>query len=310
MRYRTLGRTGLKVSEISLGTVELGMDYGIPAEGGHVRPTEAEAARLLDRTLELGINFIDTARAYGEAEAVIGRALHARRSEYIIATKVQPFDADEPAERERKMVASAEESLRLLQLDSVDLFMLHSAPSTVIAGGHAGEVLLKLKQRGLCRFIGASVYGEESALAAIETGVYDCLQIAYSVLDRRPEARVIPAAAQAGVGLVSRSVLLKGALTARYRYLPAGLAPLIAEVERVSAQAPGGVDALPELAYRYVLSSPVPQTALVGTANISELEAAVRYAEAGPLDAAALQTLRAAPLLSDNELNPGKWPAL
>ena len=75
MNYRRLGRTGLQVSEISLGTVELGLDYGVPVAGEHLRPSEENAARLLNRALDIGVNFIDTARGYGISEEVIGRAL-------------------------------------------------------------------------------------------------------------------------------------------------------------------------------------------------------------------------------------------
>ena len=88
MRYRRLGRTGFEVSEISLGTVEIGMPYGI-AENGHVAaPDETAASRLLNHALDIGVNFIDTARAYGESEAIIGRALRNRRQEFFLTSKV------------------------------------------------------------------------------------------------------------------------------------------------------------------------------------------------------------------------------
>ena len=88
MRYRQLGRTGFKVSEISLGTVEIGMPYGIAVNGVIPVPDETVANRLLHDALDRGINFIDTARAYGGSEAIIGRALRRRRKEYILASKV------------------------------------------------------------------------------------------------------------------------------------------------------------------------------------------------------------------------------
>src|SRR5438445_381549 len=94
MRRRRLGRTNFLVSEISLGTVEIGMDYGIPAAGEEARPGPTQAARLLHRALDLGINYIDTARAYGGAEAVIGSALRPRRSEFFLASKVLSYDKE------------------------------------------------------------------------------------------------------------------------------------------------------------------------------------------------------------------------
>ncbi|MCC6589414.1 MAG: aldo/keto reductase [Bryobacterales bacterium] len=301
MRYRALGRTGLSVSELSFGAVEIGMDYGIPGAGDHGRPSEENAARLLNRVLDLGINYIDTARAYGESEAVIGRAIASRRAEYVLCTKVLPKESRDEIE------ASLTESLRSLRTEAVDILMIHSAPASMIETGLAAEHLLRLKERGWFRFLGASVYGEDAALAAIDAGVFDCLQIAYSMLDRRPEAKTIPAAQKAGVGLVARSVLLKGALSHRYRALPDVLDPLKQQVERFGELVGAH---LPEAAYRYVLARDVPETVLVGTANVAEVEAAVEYAAKGPLPAETVQAIAAEPLLTDYELNPGKWPPL
>src|ERR1700761_8221129 len=93
MKLRRLGNSQLLASEIALGTVELGLDYGIPGEESHLRPPESEAIRVLNEALDLGINFIDTARAYGNSEEVIGKALHHRRGEYLLATKLCPIQA-------------------------------------------------------------------------------------------------------------------------------------------------------------------------------------------------------------------------
>src|SRR5262249_35380627 len=98
MRRRVLGRTSIPASEISLGTVELGMDYGIAAAGETLRPDEAEAARLLHHALDLGINLIDTAPAYGNSEEIIGRAISSRRSQFYLVSKVQTFPSCSPEE--------------------------------------------------------------------------------------------------------------------------------------------------------------------------------------------------------------------
>ncbi|HWC00253.1 MAG TPA: aldo/keto reductase, partial [Bryobacteraceae bacterium] len=270
MIHRRLGRTGLSVSAISLGTVEIGLNYGIAADGTAERPDESQAARLLHRALDLGINFVDTARAYGESEAIIGRTLRSRRQEFFLCSKVLSFQNEElsPAELRNRVIASVHESLRALQTDVIDMMMIHSAPTEVIVRGDLIGILEDLRAAGCFRFIGASIYGEEAALAAIESGRYDCLQIAYSMLDRRPEQRVIPAAERRDVGLVTRSVLLKGALTHRYRFLPAELDSLKRAVERLAQAAGVSAADLPEAAYRYVLVREIPQTVLVGTGEI------------------------------------------
>src|SRR5260221_3170689 len=94
MRTRRLGRTNFAVSEISLGTVEIGMDYGIRTAGDDACPDPVQATRLLNHALDLGINYIDTARVYGEAEAVIGSALKSRRGEFFLASKVLSYDRE------------------------------------------------------------------------------------------------------------------------------------------------------------------------------------------------------------------------
>ncbi len=283
------------VSEISLGTVELGLAYGIAAE----KPDEAVAARVLNHALDCGIDFIDTARAYGDSESIIGRTLKGRRNEFFLATKVLLTGNIE---------ASVEESLRCLQTDCVDLLMVHSAPGDVIDAPPLLDALRKVRRSGKTRFLGASVYGEESALAAIACGVYDALQLAYSALDRRPEQQILPAAAGADIGIIARSVLLRGALTPRYKLLPDALAPLMRAVdEMLRVESEEGV---PELSYRYVLGHSHVHTALVGTADPSEVDAAVRYDARGPLSPAIRERLQAIFISDERLLNPGNWPSL
>jgi aryl-alcohol dehydrogenase-like predicted oxidoreductase len=310
VKLRRLGRTGFSVSAISLGTVELGLNYGIAENGSASRPDEAAAERLLHRALDLGINLIDTARAYGESERIIGNALHSRRREFVLCSKVLAYASEklEHAELRQRVTASVHESLRLLRTDAIDLMMIHSAPTEVIACGDVVDLLEELRRSGEIRFIGASVYGEEAALRSIESGRYDCLQVAYSMLDRRPEARVLPAAAARNIGIVARSVLLKGALTHRYQFLPEGLRELKDAVERMAAAAGVPVRDLPEVAYRYVLSSDIPQTVLVGTGDAAELEAVVGYAGRGPLDPDVVERIHEISVANEDHLNPGTWP--
>ena len=172
MRYRPLGRTAHNVSEISLGTVEIGMAYGIGADGERQPPDEAEASKLLHLALDLGVNFIDTARAYGESEAIIGRTLMGRRGEFILVSKALSYHdqgLSSAALRER-ITNSAHESLRTLQTEFIDVMMIHSAPLEVIGRGEVLSILQDLKKKGHIGSIGASVYGEEAALAAIGDG--------------------------------------------------------------------------------------------------------------------------------------------
>jgi aryl-alcohol dehydrogenase-like predicted oxidoreductase len=312
VKRRRLGRTGLDVSEISLGTVELGLPYGIPEAGRLVQPDKAAAARLLNTALDIGINFIDTARLYGTAEEIIGRALHGRRQEYFLASKVPNF-ADENltghALRER-IFASVGESLRLLQTEVIDVMLIHSAPVEVILRGEMMSVLEDVKRQGSVRWLGASVYGQDAALAAITDGRYDCLQIAYNLLDRRPQKQVFVQARAAGVGIIARSVLLKGALSYRYRYLPDSLAVLRWAVEQVMALAEVSPDGLVELAYRFALSQQPPETALAGASSVAELEQVVAAAARGPLAPDLVAQIAGILIEPQSLLDPFTWPEL
>jgi aryl-alcohol dehydrogenase-like predicted oxidoreductase len=178
----------------------------------------------------------------------------------------------------------------------------------VIECGEVLQALLDARHKGRILFIGASVYGEDAALAAIDSGAFDVLQIAYSALDRRAEQRVIPAAVQADVGIVARSVLLKGALTDRYRNLPDGLAELKQAVMRMQRAVCNGMHELPEVAYRYVLTQPVPHSALVGTSSIEELQQVLRFADAGDLPSQTVANIRSTAMPDPFYLNPGNWP--
>ncbi len=288
------------MSRLSLGTVELGLDYGI---GGDRRPLESAAYELLHFALDHGINLIDTARAYGEAERIIGRALKGRRSEYVLVSKAMPAPED-PLHVKRQV----EESLAQLQTDHVDVMMVHCRGEQAFADEATVDTLERLRQEGKIRFLGASVYGPEAMKAAVESGWCDCIQVGYSALDRRIEAHALPLAVEKDIGVIARSVLLKGALSERYVELPAALDALKHSIEQLAAIA-GSVARLPELAYRYVWSRPAPQSALIGTARRNEIEDCIRYLERGPLSPDEMQAIQQVQVAEKRWLNPGNWPS-
>jgi aryl-alcohol dehydrogenase-like predicted oxidoreductase len=311
VNYRRLGRTGLRVSEIGLGTVELGLDYGVPVADEHLRPPEEQAARLLNRALDLGVNLIDTARAYGASEEVIGRALRTRRSEYVLATKLAPIKEEGQADSalRAQVRASIETSLSALQTDVIDLLQLHYAPVDVIKSGRVLAAARDAQAEGLVRFIGASTYGEEAPLAVLADSGYDTLQVAYNPADKTLESQVLPLAEQKGVGVVVRSVLLRGVLTHRYKLLPAALEDLKTAIGSLAEVADAEEISMPEMAYRFVLANPAVSSALVGTARIEELEAAVAFAAKEALSPASIAIIRQVEVRDRSQLVPATWPA-
>lgn len=310
MRVTTLGSTGLKVSTLGLGTVELGMPYGL----GKASPPDDEACiRLLHQAVDRGVCFIDTAAAYGRSEELIGRAF-AGRAGPVIATKVTLRDADGTpwtgARIGDQVRASIDRSRRLLEVDCLDLVQIHNADAVVTGDPVLIEVMQAHLQAGDVRNWGASTYGRQASMAVIDLGSpLRTLQVAYSVLDRALEAEVFPSCHRVGAGLILRSVFLQGVLSERRHRLRQDLAPLRRAADAAAVVAAGLGQPLPAVALRFALFEAGAHVTLVGTADPAELDVNVEAALAGPLPADAVAALRAIEVVDEDLLHPGNWPA-
>jgi aryl-alcohol dehydrogenase-like predicted oxidoreductase len=210
---RELGRTGLQVTMLGYGAMEL---RGAP-RGREV--TEAQAETILNAVLDAGINYLDTSIDYGLSEERIGRYISHRRSEYYLASKCGCLVGAPPAPRGQRsphvftrdnIRAGIEQSLTRMQTDYLDLVQFHASPSRQTLEEHGAlETVLALKEEGTVRYIGMS-----STLPNlpehVAMGVFDVFQIPYSAVEREHEA-VITAAAEAGAGIVIRGGAAKGA---------------------------------------------------------------------------------------------------
>lgn len=313
MNYRTLGRTGLSVSALALGTVELGVAYGIPLPGESGRPTDAEGIRIVHAALAGGINYVDTARAYGESERVLGLALADRREQVVLASKVatQRGDGSIPtgSDLRRAMQASLEESLRQLGTDWLDIWQIHNVDAGVLGQAETvAEVFAAAKHAGKIRWTGGSFYGAKLPQTALGYDLFDVMQVTYSVLDQRLADHFLSAAQAQNVGVVVRSVLLKGALTERADHLPPHLQTLIDRSRRfrqiVADAKMGGGPA--QAAVAFALANPAIHAVLVGVRSVEEVNEAVQAAglHLPPSLLAELRTLR---LDDEVLLNPGTW---
>ncbi|HJP12862.1 MAG TPA: aldo/keto reductase [Nitrospinota bacterium] len=185
MEYRTLGRTGLRVSELGMGTWQT-FDVRGRAAVGH-------CGRIAGEALGLGVNFFDTAPMYGEAERVLGKALEGA-GEALIATKV--LEHSEAAAR-----ASIERSFKLLRTDVIDLVQIHNLASWRMAA----EVLKSYQREGRIRYIGITDYSVAKYPAMIEamrTGDFDTVQIPYNLGERTCRGEILPLARELGIGVI------------------------------------------------------------------------------------------------------------
>jgi aryl-alcohol dehydrogenase-like predicted oxidoreductase len=257
MNYRTLGTTGTKVSPLCLGAMMFG-DWG--------NTDHEESIRIIDRALDAGINFIDTADVYsrGESEEIVGKALGGgKRDHVVLATKVHGTMGDDPNEfgnSRRWIVREVENSLRRLRTDWIDLYQIHRPEADTDIDETLGA-LSDLIHAGKVRYVGSSTFPAsqivEAQWVARERGRerFVCEQPPYSMLIRAVEADVLPTCQRYGIGVIPWSPLAGGWLTGRYR---------------LGAEAPGSrrADRLPQ---RYDLSLPANQRKLEAADALAEL---------------------------------------
>jgi aryl-alcohol dehydrogenase-like predicted oxidoreductase len=213
MKYRNLGKTGLRVSSIGLGTM---------IHAGHFGPMkDSESLAAIDAALELGVNFIDTSDAYGAgySETLLGQALKGRRDQVIIATKggnvmVGPDRGKRNFDPEY-ITRVMEQSLQRLQIDTIDLYQLHNPTVQVIERGTVWEVLERAKQAGKIRHFGVSINTMEEGIAAVKDGRCETIQVEYNLLAQDPAEKFFSLAHQASIGIIARVPLRRGILTGK-----------------------------------------------------------------------------------------------
>jgi aryl-alcohol dehydrogenase-like predicted oxidoreductase len=224
MKYRQLGRSGLRISELTLGT----MTFGGRGPFAHIGATELEGARRqIDMALDAGVNLIDTADIYsaGASEEIIGQALTGRRDRVLLATKARfpmgPGPNDAGLSREY-LIAACEASLRRLQTDHIDLYQVHEWDGQTPLE-ETLSALEHLLQSGKVRYVGCSNFGGWQVMKALgiaaRTGLpaFVSQQVYLSLQERSAEFEIVPSAIDQGLGLLIWSPLAGGLLSGKYR---------------------------------------------------------------------------------------------
>ncbi len=311
MRLRALGDTGLQLSEIGFGAWGIGGSGWIGAD-------DAQSLAALRRAAELGINFIDTAYGYGDghSERLVGEALRDASETLYVASKVPPRNRQWPAAAGvpaqeafpgEWIVQCTERSLSNLGVETIDVQQFHVWSDEWVGQGDWLEAVDGLKRAGKIRFFGVSINDHQpsNALALIESGVVDSVQVIYNAFDQSPDDELFPAAQSAGVGVIVRVPLDEGALTGsirpdttfpeddfRNRYFAGERkAEVWQRVQAICADLDVPLERLPEIALRFCASAPAVSTTIPGMRSVAHVERNVEAIEAGPLDAAQLDVL-------------------
>ncbi|MFD1140261.1 aldo/keto reductase [Larkinella insperata] len=279
MRQRELGATGIPVSELAFGGVEIGLPYGIGVKGEEDMLSEPEAIHLLHAAIDSGVTFFDTARLYGASEMIMGKAFRDRRGQVIIETKCRQLrdasgELPNRATLKKIIKTSLQESLAALQTDYVDVFMLHQADLGILTNEDIPLIFDELKAQGAIRSTGVSTYSVEETSRAIETGVWNVIQLPFNLMDQR-QAALFARAQEKGVGIVIRSVLLKGLLTSKGGQLHPALADVENHIRRFDDLVQEPIPDLSTLAIRFALAFPEVSSVLVGIDKLAYLHRAL-----------------------------------
>ena len=294
MNYRKLGRTNLDVSEIGFGAWAIG--------GGWGTQSDEDSLKALHRSLDLGVNFIDTAAGYGEgkSERLIAKVLKERgdRDKVIVATKTppapgawppSPYDRAEERFSEKYLRENVEQRLRNLGSDHVDVLQLHTWTRAWNADSAPLAVLEKLRAEGKVRFFGISTpeHDQNCVVELMQRGLIDVVQVIYNLFEQEPAAQLLPVARQQNVGIIVRVAFDEGSLTGKFTpetTFPEGdfrrgyfqddrLPRTVAKVEKIKPDLAGSGLTMPQAALKFVLADPAVSTVIPGIRNVSQAEA-------------------------------------
>jgi aryl-alcohol dehydrogenase-like predicted oxidoreductase len=313
LEHRNLGQTGMRVSEISLGTWAFGGDWGTVGED--------DAYAALNRAVDLGVNFLDTADVYGDgrSEKLIGRLLKDRpNDEILVATKVgRRLDPHVPEGYDYdKLSAFVERSLKNLGVDVLDLLQLHCPPTEVYRQNSTFEALDRLQEAGKVRNYGVSVEKVEEARMALDYPNVKSVQIIFNIFRQKPAEKFFPLAEERNVGILARVPLASGLLSGKMRsdrafteddhrnfnregqafdrgetFSGVDFETGLLAAEELKELVPEG-HTLAQFALRWILMHPAVSCAIPGGKNPSQVEDNVAAADMPPLSEEVMQRVR------------------
>jgi len=299
MEKRTLGKTGLSVSVLGLGT----------APAAFLKTDAQRFESILNQLLDAGVNLIDTAACYPDSEKTLGQLISHRRKEFVLVSKCgnKVAGIDAPAWSEALITQTVDRALSSLGPDAIDVMLLHSCDLATLQNGEALGALLKAKKAGKIKHVGYSG-DNEAAAHAVTIPEVEVLETSINIVDQINIERALPGALKNNVGVIVKRPIANaawkdiGQQPGMYKSYAKTYTERLAQFN-LKPQDVGFTD-WPELALRFTLSQPGVTTAIIGTTNPTNAEANLQYADKGPLDPAVFQQIRDAFKTADPN---GQW---
>lgn len=314
LRYRKFGRTNWQVSEIG---------YGMWGMAGWSGSDDAESLASLQRSIDLGCNFFDTAWAYGDghSEELLGKALRANTGKKLyLASKVPPKNREWPSKREFSLDVSyppdyvfeyVEKSLRNIGADTLDLIQYHTWEDKWLDDDRTVRTIEKLRASGKVRAVGISMNRWEpwNGIRAVKSGLIDAVQVIYNIFDQNPEDELFPACRAHDVAVIARVPFDEGSLTGHLTlqstwpaddwrstyFVPENLRTSVEHADALKPLIPPGSN-MAEMALRFILNNSDVATIIPGMRKIKNVEANIAASDKGPL-----------PSVLHSELQKHRW---
>jgi aryl-alcohol dehydrogenase-like predicted oxidoreductase len=309
MKYRELGRTGWKVSEIG---------YGMWGMAGWTGSDDEESLRSLQLSVDMGCNFFDTAWGYGsgKSEGLLGKLVKSNKDKKLYtATKIPPKNFKWPSKREYTLndcfppdhiQKYVEKSLINAGLDSFDLMQFHTWEDLWLDDDRGIMKMTDLKEQGLFKAIGISMNRWEpwNGIRAVKSGLIDTVQVIYNIFDQNPKDELFPACVEMNVGVIARVPFDEGSLTGKLTkdskwpygdwrnsyFVPENLIPSVEHADALKPLVPEGMT-MSEMALRFILDEPTVSTIIPGMRKLSHAQMNIKTSDAGPLDQKLMQKL-------------------
>ncbi len=311
MNYRLLGRTGFSVSEIG---------YGMWGMSGWKDSDDTQSRQSMQRAVDLGCTFFDTAWAYGDghSERLLGELVRANPDKRLYtASKVPPKNRSWPSQRDQTLddcypPAYVREyiglSLQNTGLEKLDLMQLHTWEDAWLQDDRWIQELQRAKENGVIGAIGISLNRWEpwNGIKAVQSGLVDCVQVIYNIFDQNPVDELFPACEKQNVGIIARVPFDEGTLTGNITlhstwpegdwrstyFVEENLRSSVAHAEPLRDLVPPD-SSMAEMALRFILSNPVISTTIPGMRKLRHVEANIAASDKGPLDTFLLRSLYA-----------------